>query len=139
MWKNEAGFTLLELLIVLVIVSIVSLFVLPSMFKTVKSVKTQHYFEHLQSNVFMIQNSVLNREIRAYIDVVNDKYYIYKPKSVTMYRNPEGLINEFRTTNILFSPKGIINNPSSFLFRDETVRYQLIFPFGAGRGYINEF
>lgn len=129
----------MELLIVLVIVSIVSLFVLPSMLKTVKKVKTQHYFDHLQSNIFMVQNTALNRDKRVYIDVVDDKYYIYKPKSVTMYRNPDGLTNEFRTTNILFSPRGVLNNPSSFFYKDGTDRYQLILPFGAGRGYINEF
>lgn len=138
MRKNEEGFTLLELLIVLTIISIVSLFVLPSMFKTVTNIKGQHYFERLQSDIFMIQNSVLKREVKAYIYFVNKNYIISETNKLTIKWNPEGLMNEYRPGNIMFSTKGNIKNPSSFIFKNEHKRYKLTFPFGSGRGYIDE-
>lgn len=138
MRNNEAGFTLLELLIVLAIVSLVSIFVLPKMYKTVTNVHAKHYFERLESDVFMIQNAVLNKEKKAYIYFVNTNYTISMMDQLTINSNPEGLVNEYRPNQIMFSNKGNIINPSSFIFRDENKRYKLTFPFGAGRGYIDE-
>lgn len=136
--SNEQGFTLLELLIVLLIISTVFMFVLPSMAKTVNRQAHLHFFDELNSNIFFMQNYVLNRGKSSVINIQRNRYRFSRSYSWTTHPYPDNLRGPDILGKIEYSTKGSIKQPDSYIFSSDNIRYKVIFPFGKGRGYIVE-
>lgn len=137
--KNKRnGFTLVELLIVLLIVSIVTIFILPSMFKTITKQETNHFFETFSSDVLYIQNKSLYTDEALRIFPRKTHYYILSPKDEPIIREfPHELyLINHQSPQIFFSTNGTVQHPNTYSFKDGNELYRIVFPFGKGRHYI---
>lgn len=136
--NNEKGFTLLELLIVLAITALVSLFILPSMYKSVARQEQHHFFELLESDTFYIQNQTLFTTKQHDITFTTSKYFMNSSTDKKERSYPEQLRNTYNPNRIIFSQSGTIRNPATYYFDYEYGKYKLTFPFGKGRSYLEE-
>lgn len=139
--KQMNGFTMVEMLVVLMILSILTLLVVPSIIRTIEKQETNHFFAVLESDILYIQNQALGT--RHNIRIVFDKeFYVvineWKTEEIKRHY-PEHLKYDNKINNrVTFNNNGTIINPTTFKFRDKETTYQLVFPLGKGRHYIEE-
>jgi|SRR5699024_5212066 len=141
--KQIDGFTLIELLFALMILSVLLLIAMPIMTNLTKKQETKKFFDVLEADVFYIQNQALgtSRNLRIVFD--KDHYDVLgsgMQNGEEMRRDyPEHLVHDVQIDNMIsFYNSGTVANPTTFLFRDGDTIYEVVFPLGKGRHYIEE-
>lgn len=138
--NNNRGFTLIELLFVLLIVSIVSLLALPSMYNMYKDQQTKQFFSLLDSDILYVQNQAMagKRNCRVVFD--NDSYSVLSEDKLISQRSyPEHMrYRNVSTNRIVFNDLGSARNVTTYLFYADHDMYQIVFPLGKGRHYIEQ-
>ncbi len=139
--KQMNGFTMVEMLFALMILSILTLLVVPSIIKTVERQETKHFFAVLESDILYIQNQALGTRDNVRI-VFDEEFYVviseWKTEEIKRHY-PEHLQYANKINNrVAFNNNGTIINPTTFKFKDKKITYQLVFPLGKGRHYIEE-
>lgn len=134
------GFTLLELLIVLTILAVISLLVVPNVYNTWKKQQTKHFLALFDADVFYIQNRGLGNLDNAHILLRKDKYIVaLEGQQMYIRHYPKHLRYNGRETTVQFRAGGTINQPTTYQFLDDDMTYNLVFPFGKGRHYVNAY
>lgn len=136
--NEKNGFTLIELLIVLAIISIIALFIVPSLHKTVLRQEQKHFFKIFASDIFYIQNQKLFKDFGAEISALPTNYVIIDRGEKRKRNFPDGLTLLYFPEPLSFSRNGTLKNPSTYWFYHDEGRYRYTFPFGKGRGYLEE-
>lgn len=134
------GFTLIELLIVLTILTVISLLVVPSAYKTWEKQQTKQFLALLDADIFYIQNKGLGTRDNSHILLRKD-HYIVALKGQQLYERtyPKHLRFNGKESKIYFRAGGTINQPTTYQFVDDEMIYNLIFPFGKGRHYLDAY
>lgn len=134
---QESGFTLIELLLVLLAVSVLSVIIIPSMLGTVQNIQTNHFFKTMDADILFVQNQTLGKE--GYLRIVfNEDHYLIVDAvgGGTTRRAYPSHLSLSRTYRISFSSSGSVKNAGSFLLTGPRSNYQVTFPLGKGRHYI---
>ncbi len=139
--KPINGFTLIEMLLAIVVLASLILLAVPPLFSTIQKQETAHFFNVLDSDILFIQNEALGT--RQNVRIVFDKEYysIVAEKQTEEVKRyyPKHLTHDVRINNrVSFSNNGTVINPTTFLFKDKSTTYHLVFPLGKGRQYIEE-
>lgn len=140
--KNESGFTLVEMLIILLIIIVLTILIVPNMFKMIQKYETTTFFKQLNSDILYIQNETMSqaREYRIVLKANQEDYYIvnFENKIVKEVKIPEGISYNNVQTVIKFNARGSVFNPRTIYFKDRDAAYKLVLPLGKGRHYVEE-
>lgn len=139
--RRNNGFTLIEMLFSLTMISILLLLVVPSLVSLLKQQETNEFFKLLDADVFYIQNETFatNHNIRILFE--GDRYVIRnsQTKEEVVRDFPSHLQFDLVHNRIMFNNNGTILNPTRYRFYDEDTMYEIVFPLGKGRHYIEEY
>jgi len=136
--RRESGFTLIELLIVLSVVAVLSVIMIPSMVKTVYQIQTNHFFKTMDSDLLYVQNQSLGQSDYLRIVFQKDHYQIRDTYANQIKRQPypKDMTLKQTTYVISFSRSGTIKNAGAIVLQTEDQTYQVTFPLGKGRHYV---
>lgn len=137
-FKN--GFTFIEMLFVMLAISLFLVLFLPNMMKSIENQRTKHFLEVLYSDILMIQNQSLGKTRNVQIIFQKDRYIIVYDQKLVEYRTyPEHLNYVERSYNVIsFNKHGAVSHLRKYKFKDRSTTYQIVFPLGKGRHYIEE-
>lgn len=137
--KQESGFTLVELLFVLTIVAVLLVLVIPSMIHALDEMETKQFFKELDSDVFYVQSNSLGRSDYFRIVFEPNNYRIIDPQANTVKkRDYPANLQHYNIRNYSFSNSGTVRNPNSSMLSNDHAKYQIVFPLGKGRHYIEK-
>jgi competence protein ComGD len=137
---RKNGFTLIEMLIALSIVMMMLLLVVPISLSTLEAAEEKQFFQTLEFDMLYIQN-MAHEDILFSIRFSDDHYRIVRGnQGGTIRRNyPKGVTIDAHTNRVItFEHHGSIRNPRTIHIHTEEASYDMIFPFGKGRYYIEE-
>lgn len=137
---HSKGFTFIEMVFIMFIVSIFMILFIPNMIKTIEKQQTAQFFEVFSSDILYIQNQSLRTNDRYRIILNEGHYTIIKDTQFVQKREYPKHLKLLTNTNlrISFTKSGTITNPMTIKFEDRYHKYQVVFPFGKGRHYIEE-
>lgn len=138
METNEHGFTLIELLLVLSVIAVLSVLVLPSMVQMVHNIQTNQFFKKMDSDVLLVQNRSLE-QTGDYVRIIfnEDHYIIYQAsKLIKKQAYPKNMSFKHESYTIYFGSSGTVKNAGTFKLQDDNDTYQITFPLGKGRQYV---
>jgi len=138
--KNEKGFTLIEILIVLGIIAILFAIAVPLHVESLENQKEKRFFETLKYDFLFTQRISASGHKAVDIEFRNDEYLINKDVSPIIKRPyPEGWrIDKLNTSIVSFSLRGNIRQGSTLKVYTNNNEYNVIFPLGKGRFYIEK-
>lgn len=142
--KNNSGFTLIEVLVVLSIKVIMIILIAPVMYQNLTKTSIDVFFDELKSDVNYVQSEnyltddffELRFNKRGYKIIKNSTQQLIKEKEY-----PDILTVETRVFNsVIFQNNGTFKTPGRVIFKEGNKKtYELIFPFGKGGFYIVSF
>lgn len=143
--NNERGFTLLEVLFVLSITCMILLLGFSIQTHVLDEHQTKQFFNVFQSDVMLIQQRTMLYEENLSITIKPEKHQYEVRKGGTgkllyLREIPESWEVRIRTLTqpMSFTSNGTIRHPGTLNIKTKTNNYNVIFPFGKGRGYIVE-
>jgi|SRR5690625_2530065 len=140
--KRINGFTLIEMLLTIGILGLLSFIVVPSIYKSIERQELVQFFNVLESDVFYIQNQALGTRKNFRIIFDEDYYIIAGPfnSGIDIKRYyPKHLKQEIKINHrVTFTSNGTVSDSTKVLFNYRDTTYQLVFPLGKGRYYIEE-
>lgn len=135
------GFTLLEVLFTLAILSILITLSAPLTISSLAKHQEKQFFQTLQFDVMLVQNLSINNN--NYIRIkLNDKSYELingaRSKPIAIRNLPKKwYITKQNLDTISFNRDGSIRRAGTIKITTEQSSYNVVFPLGKGRGYIN--
>lgn len=137
---NEKGFTLIEVLLVLTLISTLIVLIAPIHVQQVNIQEEKQFLELLEFDILYTQSLSIMENEEVKIIFKNNEYVIVqgiKGSRLLARRIPKGwTVNLNGLTSIAFDEKGKIRQPGTFKIHTNTSSYNVVFPFGKGRGYI---
>src|SRR5699024_2912584 len=135
------GFTLLEILVVLSILSVLILLSTPFNANMLEAKRENEFFKLLKSDMLYAQSlaSATDSDVLVSMsfDAENNRYSIIRDRTVQKRSFPDDWILD-QDYIFYFNQKGTVLNPYTLNLKTSNARYQIVFPFGKGRGYIEE-
>lgn len=138
--NNRNGFTVVELLIVLLLISIISILVIPNVYHIIVRKQTEHFFHTFDSDVLLVQTQSLGTVKNNRLNLYLDEYIVFENDRVLLKRTFPKQI-EFTNVphaRIQFYNNGTIVQPTTYIVKDQTDTYRIVFPFGKGRHYVDK-
>lgn len=137
---SQRGFTLLEILVVLSIWITILAFSVPFTITLLEKKTEEHILNTFQQDVLYIQNQAIGSKEYLRIILHKNSYIMVGANNKTEERKlPSGwTINRRTIENISFNQKGSIREAGTIQFITPNNRYNIIFPIGKGRGYIEK-
>lgn len=145
MYKNNHGFTLIEVLFVLGIFSLLLFIAVPIQFSTLEKQETKQFLETFQSDVMLVQNEsyastdridfTFDRTDHSYMAQVASKNDLLFKRS---YPSDWQITDNFPVDGITFSKNGTIKKGGTITITTSSDTYDIIFPFGKGRCYVKK-
>jgi len=137
-FKNESGYTLFELIIVISILSVILLIAVPSYHSLSKTNEIEHFFEQLQEDIYYTQMTAISRGKPIMLDFITtlSQYRILASNQTIVKRDyPHDIIVEKGTleTKIEFNPNGNIRKAGTIFIKTANGKYKLTFQLGKGR------
>lgn len=129
------------MLFTIIILAALTLIVMPTMYKIVEKQQTKQFFDVLESDIFYIQNQAFGTRENVRIVFDEDYYVILHDRQIEEKKRyyPDHLTHDVKVNNrVKFSNNGTIIDPTTFVFKEDDITYQLVFPLGKGRHYIEE-
>ncbi|SET62112.1 competence protein ComGD [Salinibacillus kushneri] len=143
--QKKAGFTLIEMLIVLTIFMFLLLITAPLNSTIKNDLETQQFFSLFEQDILWMQNqSITNNEIYRLRFMPESHTYEIRQKGVgnlKIKREYSSFIDiELGTFQLPFSfyHSGTPNQPGSFYVHTQNETYVITFPFGKGRFYVTK-
>lgn len=139
--QGEAGFTLLETIMSLTIISILFTISMPLMMKQLKAYETKQFITVLESDILYAQNNALGKSGSGRTRVeFNEQDYTITENAYRLVQRayPNQLKINAGIRRVTYNNAGNIIDPKSIDVIHDNKRYQLTFPFGKGRFYVNE-
>ncbi|MUV39648.1 hypothetical protein JNUCC1_03532 [Lentibacillus sp. JNUCC-1] len=137
-WKNEKGFTLTEMLIILGVVSAFLLIMAPLNSDRLQEQKEVHFLKTLQSDLLytqMLAASHPELSVRLRINGTEQFYTIFTGTIPIVEREIPGQWID-KKHEIVFFSSGVVKQPASFLITTPRQMYKFVFPLGKGRARI---
>jgi|SRR5690625_1960997 len=138
---KENGFTLIEMLFILLILSLLMVIAVPNLFSLLKKLETNNFFHMLDADIFYIQNEAMDTQNNVRIIFREDAYVIrnlYSDEDIIRYY-PDNLSYDLVNNRIMFNKNGTILGPTRYRFFDKNNTYEIVFPLGKGRHYIEKY
>ncbi|QHS22746.1 type II secretion system protein [Virgibacillus sp. MSP4-1] len=143
--QKEAGFTLIEMLVVLTIFMTLVFITAPVNTNVQKELKVQQFFSLFEQDVLWMQNQAItkNEIYRLHWHPDSHKYEIRQSGlgKLMVRRNYSSEIEvELKSFQLPFSfyPSGAPNQPGVLLIHTEEDTFQVTFPLGKGRFYVTK-
>lgn len=139
--QGEGGFTLLETLLSLTIITILFTMSMPLMLKQLKAYETKQFIAVLESDILYAQNNALGKSGSGRTRVqFNEKDYTITENAYGLVQRPypNQLKINAAVRRVTYNNSGNIIDPKSIDVIHDHERYQLTFPFGKGRFYVNK-
>jgi len=139
---NKNGFSLIELLVVLSMLSIILFIAVPFSYSMIERQQTQQFLNLLESDVFFVQNQSFATYETARLIFRDDHYIVFvnlndeQPK--IRYYPKHIQVNHDKNNRITFSNNGYYSSPNTISMSVSGKKYNLIFPLGKGRYYIEK-
>ena len=139
---KQNGFTLLEILIVLGVWSLLILLSAPLHISSIEKHQEKQFLKTFESDVMYVQNFSVGAPDRSIVlQFREDGYSVLNRVSDEIIRRktPAGSIIDFRTNKELtFNKHGSISKPGTISFKTKNTKYNIIFPLGKARYYIEQ-
>ncbi len=141
--KNNKGFTLIEVLVVLSIKLLTILLIVSLTYDDLTETKMDVFFAELKSDVDLVQSH--NYQTDNFYEIIFNKnsYKLTKNTSnqfinIKKQSYPEGVTVETRNfKRVIYQKNGTFKTPGRVIFKEDNQRsHELIFPFGKGGFYI---
>lgn len=118
-----------------------ALLTVPVIYKAYDNMQIKLFFQVLDEDTLYMQNVAFSEETKMQLIFKDDKYIVNRGSYTTHSRKyPKGI--QFRgvsESKIIYNKKGRVETPSTIIFYTDTgKKYKVIFPFGAGRQYIEK-
>lgn len=130
--KNESGFTLIEMLIVLSLISIFSLLVIPFSKKTMDQIQDKNFLHLLESDILFLQSHNLTKSDPYSIYFRSDDYYFFINGFIFSKRDLPDNWESYSGQSIFFDRKGSNRKPQTIYLNNNGRSFKIIFPFGKG-------
>lgn len=135
--KNESGYTLFELIIVISILGIILLIAIPSYHSISQANEIEQFFEQLQEDLYYTQMTAISRgKPIMLLFVTSSQYQIRISNQAILKREfPSDISVEKGTleTKIEFNSNGNIRKPGTIFIKTPKGKYKLTFQLGKGR------
>lgn len=135
--KNESGYTLFELIIVISILSIILLIAIPSYHSVWQTNEIEHFLEQFQEDIYYTQMTAISRgkPIMLIFGTSSQYQILISNKAILKREYPSHISVEKGTleTKIEFNSNGNIRKPGTIFINTEKGKYKLTFQLGKGR------
>lgn len=143
MIKQEKGYTLFELIIVITILGLLLLIAVPSYHSISKTNEIEHFFQQLQEDLYLTQMTAISRGKLIMLDfrTTSKQYQIRMDNTAILSRHYSKQIsveNGTLETKIEFNPNGNIRKPGTIFVNTSKGKYKLTFQLGKGRFYVTK-
>ncbi|GEL77342.1 competence type IV pilus minor pilin ComGD [Tenuibacillus multivorans] len=145
MGNKQAGFTVIEMLIVLTIILMITTFSMNQMVKSTTNDPLEDFLEQLEKDIFMMQQQAMTKQKQlSLLFHLNEHYYmIYdSPLNPAILKRDYDHRLQLDLTSINnplhYRSSGVPINPGSFILTYNEKHYKVTFPFGKGRFYVTE-
>ncbi|GGA68310.1 competence type IV pilus minor pilin ComGD [Ornithinibacillus halotolerans] len=137
---KQSGFTLIEILVVLSVISIVLLISIPISTSFIERKNEETVLHILEYDLLYLQNQTLGSSYYNRIVLYEDRYVIETSDNKDIIRNlPTGWrINRRQYRSIAFNEYGTIRQAGTIQLISPKNKYNIVFPPGKGRGYIEK-
>ncbi|MFS0672803.1 competence type IV pilus minor pilin ComGD [Ornithinibacillus sp. 179-J 7C1 HS] len=139
--NNQLGYSLVEILVVLSIMAIILSFTVPVTHSLLESKTEKEFFARLQYDILYLQNQSLGvKDEYLRIILYQNSYTLIGQKNEHIERRlPTGWkINTRTLQTISFNQNGSIRRAGTFQINTPKNTYNIVFPIGKGRGYIEK-
>ncbi|MGM7681546.1 competence type IV pilus minor pilin ComGD [Cytobacillus sp. Hm23] len=144
-YKNERGYTLIEVMIVLAIVSIMASVSVLQINPLIEKRKVAHFFAQLENDIFYAQIYALSNQksITLLFSNQDSTYYVLSNgmSSPIMQRSFDKGFNIEKGTlglSISFRSNGAISQAGTLIVNHHDKKYKVVFLLGKGRFYVQE-
>jgi competence protein ComGD len=140
--KNESGYSLIEMVIVLLIIGIVGSIAYPKFDSFIKNRKTEYFIQTFQREIVHMQQKAVteNRLYNLSIDNNNHFYEIRGNGSKkTVKRSfPEHILFDGYSMDmsVQFNQLGNISRAGTLYIHSENATYKMVFQIGKGKFYV---
>ncbi|WP_078597100.1 competence type IV pilus minor pilin ComGD [Evansella clarkii] len=141
---NEAGYTLIEMLLVLMLLGTVLLIAFPVFGKSTEAKSLEYFFEQLEMDLYESQMTAMSEGITVHVifSPENGTYRIrHGVRTVKTRYFPGGLSVAAGTLDyneLRYMPGGTVSKSGSLIFNHRKDSYLLMFQFVRGRFYIEK-
>lgn len=140
--NEEAGFTLVELLLVLAIISVILLIAVPPALSAYETKQKELFFDLLEADLLNSQSYSMQQGNILHLIFREDHYFLYNPQEeserIIRYYPNDLRANNFVNTRISFNQKGSVIPVTTLILSSDVARVKLVFPLGKGRFYVEE-
>jgi competence protein ComGD len=143
-FKKQAGYLMIEMMIVLLIMGIIGSVAYPKFDSFMKNRKTEYFLSSLQKDIIHIQQKAIN-ESRVYSITFNNDEHIYKIRANGSNNHinrsiPKHIIVEGHsmTLSIQFNQYGNISRAGTLYIYSEKQSYKMVFQIGKGKFYVTK-
>lgn len=142
--KNEKGYTLFEMMIVLLIISTVSFISLGSVKSVSEAQKRNHFFEQLYVDLYYAQTLAITHQKPITVIFDNkDKKYMVRQGIVTFVtrgfdKSYHVIPSTLALNEIVFLHNGNVRKSGTIIFEVNKQSYKLTLLLGRGRFYIEK-
>lgn len=136
--RKEAGFTLIEITLVLAVIAIFLVLAPPFYLENITEFQEKQFIDILQHDILYLQSLAITNDEYSRIVFFHDHYELIRGSALIAKRTyPKYIKIDYRQNNrIEFNRNGTILYPRTILILGKENHYRLIFPLGKGRGYI---
>lgn len=140
--QAERGFTLIETLFALSILAIILVLVPKLQVEQTDKLELEHFLDTLEMDVLYLQNTASTQEIDIpyVLKFHPDSYSIVLNRSTQIKREypSQFTLESSYPRDVAFYVRGVIRNPQTILVNLAGEPYQIVFPLGKGRFYVEK-
>lgn len=141
--KQQSGFTLIEILIVLMIVTTITSISILKLSSTISGKKIDHFFEQFSNDMNLAQMNALShsRPVQIIFSELDPSYKVVMNQSIIIERNlPKKFSINTGTLGGTYTylSDGNISKSGSILIHYEKRSFKIVFLLGKGRFYVTE-
>lgn len=142
--KNQSGYTLIEMTIVLMIITVATSLSFANMKKTFDAAERNEFILQFQQDILLAQQKAISENTLTTVFILNNnKEYVIRQGSNVLLRrkfpdNVSFVPVSLSLNDISFLGDGNARRSGTMLIRTETSSYRLVMLLGRGRFYIEK-
>ncbi|SEP74336.1 competence type IV pilus minor pilin ComGD [Piscibacillus halophilus] len=142
---KQRGFTLLETLLVLSIIMVLVAISMTNYSLHQNTKPVDEFLTQFEKDVFIVQQRAITFQTPISITFNTNEHYYYihdlttNPSTIRRHYHPDlSIVLTTLKNPIRYNIDGTIYNPGAFMLNYNNSKYQVTFPFGKGRFYVNK-